>query len=615
MPMRRRKSSFGLVAILLVLGAAFATSSRADKKERVLFSFSGGADGGNPICDLVFDAHGNLYGTTNEGGDFGDGTVFKLTPAAKGYWGEWSETVLHSFHRNGKDGAKPFAGVVFDKGGNLWGTTQVGGANNDGGTVFELSPGANGTWSETVISLEHAQPFGTLIFDKVGNIYGTTRSDPRNMGTGAGTIFKLTRASNGTWSLTTLYAFKKAAYQFMRASPSIDAEMSMAGLIFDAAGNLYGTSWAGGYNTAGSDGTIFILMHGANGTWEEGGLHNFNCNANSGDGCRPMTALIMDAHGNLFGTAGGGTYGSGIVFELSRNAEAKWHETVLHTFNHDIDGSGPQCRMLFDKAGNLYGITWGTVFELSPGPNGIWSETIVHKFSPDGTEGNTPQAGLIFDSQGNLYGTTTRGGGDPGTPGHGVVFEILTGSASEASSDDQTSSPADPPGGADSAVLSNVQVSPPSPQSPARTPAYTPSATPSSALSASASPAPSSATALRAADAVAGAWESDAYAGQTFHFKLDGNAIYVYGDQQQLLGTLQGKEKKGAIDVYQGLVQIPPVTDCPGGTGLMQIKSWNENRLDAKIETPVNTSAGITCGGVLGSGRFIPWQKVTFVKR
>ena len=110
-------------------------------------------------------------------------------------------------------------------------------------------------------------------------------------------------------------------------------------------------------------------------------------------------------------------------------------------------------------------------------------------------------------------------------------------------------------------------------------------------------------------------WQSAAYAGQTFRFKHDGDAIYVYGEQQGLLGTLQAKEKKGAIDMYQGLVQIAPVTQCPGGSGLMQIKNWNENRLDAKIEAPVNGAAGITCGGVLGSSWLIPWQKVTFVKR
>jgi predicted metal-binding protein len=121
--------------------------------------------------------------------------------------------------------------------------------------------------------------------------------------------------------------------------------------------------------------------------------------------------------------------------------------------------------------------------------------------------------------------------------------------------------------------------------------------------------------ATRAADSLAAIWQSDAYAGHSFRFRLEGSAIEVYGSQQEPLGTLQGKEKKGAIEEYQGLVQIPPVTQCPGGRGLMQIKSWNEDRLDAKIETPVRSSAGITCGGVLGSGRLIPWQKVTFVKR
>jgi peroxiredoxin len=161
------------------------------------------------------------------------------------------------------------------------------------------------------------------------------------------------------------------------------------------------------------------------------------------------------------------------------------------------------------------------------------------------------------------------------------------------------------------AVSSNVQPTPPpTPRRPASPAPSSPPPAPTPS-----SPAPSSPPAPQPADPLASVWQSAAYAGQTFRFKHDGDAIYVYGEQQGLLGTLQAKEKKGAIDMYQGLVQIAPVTQCPGGSGLMQIKSWNENRLDAKIETPVNGAAGITCGGVLGSSWLIPWEKVTFVKR
>jgi peroxiredoxin len=127
-------------------------------------------------------------------------------------------------------------------------------------------------------------------------------------------------------------------------------------------------------------------------------------------------------------------------------------------------------------------------------------------------------------------------------------------------------------------------------------------------------PAPSSPPAPQATDPLASTWQSDAFAGQAFHFRLNGNAIEVYGSQQEPLGVLQAKEKKGVIDVYQGLVQVGPLTQCPGGRGLMQIKAWNDSRLDARIETPLNGPGGTTCGGVMGTGRLVRWQQVTFVK-
>jgi uncharacterized repeat protein (TIGR03803 family) len=608
--MHGRKSTMILIATLIGLAGAFVANSQTANNERVLYSFSGGADGGQPLSELVFDAHGNLYGTTHDGGDFGDGTVFELTPASNGYWGEWSEKVLHSFHRDGKDGAHPTAGVVFDKEGNLWGTTENGGADLDphftnGGTVFELSLGPNGTWSETVFSFPHAYIQSGLIFDKAGNIYGTTRTDPRASGTGDGTVFKMARASNGKWTLTTLYAFRlENPYS---GNPNWnDGSGPAAGLIFDAADNLYGTTPMGSGGTPLTDGTVFKLTRGSNGMWAETVLHNFNFRA--GDAGGPRTDLIMDSHGNLYGTGGGGAFGVGSVFELSTGSNGKWAETILYNFNdkNDTTGDGlaPHCRLVFDKAGNLYGTTsggghglGGTVFKLSPGQNGKWSMTVLHTFARDGTEGDASQAGLIFDAQGNLYGTTSRGGGDRNTPGHGAVFAILASSGPADSSDVQTAPPparSNPVSSADSA---NVQTAPLSAPAPA--------------MSNSANSPP----AHQPADPLASIWQSASYAGQTFRFKLDGDAIYVYGEQQELLGTLQAKEKKGAIDMYQGLVQIAPVTQCPGGRGLMQIKSWNENRLDAKIETPVNGADGTTCGGVLGSGRLIPWQKVTFVKR
>jgi uncharacterized repeat protein (TIGR03803 family) len=308
--------------------------------------------------------------------------------------------------------------------------------------------------------------------------------------------------------------------------------------------------------------------------------------------------LVIDAAGNLYGATdeGGNCTVSGcagIVYKLAPDANGAWTETVLHSFNafstHNKDGAAPIGRLVIDGAGNLYGTTpsggpglGGTVFRLAPDANGAWTETVLCSFdvpgghvSQQGTHGYSPQAGLIFDAAGNLYGTAKSFGSQ--FTQHGLVFEIPAGSGHAASSNDKFA---------------------PSPAAPSH-----------------ANPAPSSPTAAEGTDPLASIWQSDAYVGQTFRFKLEGNAIYVYGEQQELLGTLDGKEKKGAIDVYQGLVKIAPVTQCPGGRGLMQIKSWSQNRLDAKIETPVNTSEGVSCGGVLGSGRLVPWQKVTFVKR
>ena len=226
-------------------------------------------------------------------------------------------------------------------------------------------------------------------------------------------------------------------------------------------------------------------------------------------------------------------------------------------------------------------------------------------------------------------GTVSHAYGNNGYPDavivgrDGLIKSAVGGVHAKMLDDAIGSALAEPP----SAVASNVLPPPlPAPASPAKpvpsspppAPSSSPKPVPSSpppAPSSPTKPAPSSPPAPQPADPLASVWQSVAYAGQTFHFKLDGVAIDVYGSQQELLGTLQGKGKNGAIDMYQGLVRISPVTQCPGGSGLMQIKTWNENRLDAKIETPVSPAGGITCGGVLGSGKLIPWQKVTFVKR
>ncbi len=423
--MHSRKSLIGLnTALAVVVGFLIATASlRAVGQERVLHAFND-RDGLGLDAGVIFDAAGNLYGTTlGGGGDACDcGTVFKLSLGTNG---KWNRTVLHRF--NGKDGSAPFASVISDAAGNLYGTTWLGGrsvppCNSDCGVVFELSPGANGKWSETVLhnfnGSDGSEPVAGVIFDAAGNLYGTTSAGGTKSCCGFGTVFKLSPSANGKWTETVLHRF----------NGNEGANLN-AGVIFDAAGNLYGTT----YSFTDGMSTVFRLTPGANGKWTHAVLHTFNSGYSG-----IYASVTLDAEGNLYGvTAGGGAYGAGTVFELSPAANGKWAETTLHDFNGS-DGTAPYGSLIFDARGNLYGTTsvggakpcctYGTVFKLSPGANGKWTETVLHSFN--GYDGQNPFFGhLTFDTAGNLYGTTRMGGNlkaCQGFEGHGcgVVFEI-----------------------------------------------------------------------------------------------------------------------------------------------------------------------------------------------
>ena len=274
--------------------------------ETVLHNFGNGTDGAYPSGGLVFDAAGNLYGTTPDGGTYscfgggGCGTVFELTPAAGG---SWTEQVLHNF--NGvTDGYQPVAGLIFDAAGNLYGTTAGGGP---GGTVFELTPTGDGNWTEEVlhtfgIGTDGAVPTAALVFDAAGNLYGTTYHGGTNNScvyTGCGTVFELTY-SGGTWWYQVLHNFGSGS----------DGYWPQANLIVDAAGNLYSTTFQGGTH---GEGTVFEVTPGSGGRWTEQVLHSFN----GADGYWPWAGLIFDAAGNLYGTTNrGGAYEAGTIFEL-----------------------------------------------------------------------------------------------------------------------------------------------------------------------------------------------------------------------------------------------------------------------------------------------------------
>ena len=424
--MRGKRLSIGLRALAIFAMTLLVTSTWAatDWNEKLLHSFNNnGVDGANPFAGLIGDAAGNLYGTTGYGGTYNWGTVFKLTPQAGG---GWTETVLHSF--SGGDGADPLAGLISDAVGNLYGTTWGGGTGSNCGTggcgtVFELSPTAGGGWTETVLhnfdnnGADGVDPSAGLIFDAGGNLYGTTQLG----GTyDNGTVFKVSPGEGG-WTETVLHSF---------GSINNDGGTPSAGLIFDAAGNLYGTTRGGGTYYYG---TVFELSPTAGGGWTETVLHNFG---NGTDGRYLSASLIFDAAGNLYGTtAAGGTgvntliqYVGGTAFELTPNGSGRWTEQVLYNFcpawPNCTDGETP-ARLIFDAAGNLYGTTGaggtyggGTVFELTPAGGGNWTEQVLHSFN--GTDGDAPSAGLIFDAAGNLYGATQGGG----TYGEGTVFEL-----------------------------------------------------------------------------------------------------------------------------------------------------------------------------------------------
>ncbi len=326
----------------------FGTVFKVDKAgtTTVLYSFTGGADGGFPLAGLVRDEAGNLYGTTRSGGDFGNGTVFRL----KGH----KETVLHSFTVE-PDGALPAGGLVRDEAGNLYGTTINGGAFASG-IVFKVDK--NG--AETVLynfcsqgnCTDGVGPSAGLIRDALGNLYGTTVSGGTSV-LGSGTVFKLDTKGVET----VLYNF----------SGGPDGGTPQAALVRDAAGNLYGTTSFGGdfdCDAALGCGTVFKLDTNL----EETVLHAFT---GGDDGALLFGSLVLDAAGNLYGTTEiNGASGYGTVFKLTKRGRL----TVLHSFNN-LDGAFPQSALLRDRDGTLYGTTesggdlncdCGTVFKLTP---------------------------------------------------------------------------------------------------------------------------------------------------------------------------------------------------------------------------------------------------------
>jgi len=423
----KKLSTASIGALVILTMVLFGTVTHAAAEDDiVLHSFKNNhIDGIAPYAGLIADTGGNLYGTTYSGGAYNGGTVFKLAPKSGG---GWTESVLHSFG-NGTDGAFPSGGLVFDKTGNLYGTTFQGNGADDAGIVFELSPSTGGAWTETVLHVfgsgaDGAKPSGSLVFDAFGNLYGTTQAGGTGSCPTCGTVFELSPMVGGGWTESVIYTFH-----------SLDGYSPNGSLILDASGNLYGLTFFGGIGIG--EGSAFELVQTQPGVWKKKILHSFG-NV-SADGQEPVGGLVVDSSGNLYGTLsiGGssttcGDNGCGAVFELSPKGKGNWGEKILHNFaNHGVDGYEPYAGLVLDASGNLYGSTQhggsggncvdgcGTVFKLAP-KDGSWSEKVLHEFSNSGEDGYLPQAGLLVGPSGKLYGTALGGGAD----NSGVVFEL-----------------------------------------------------------------------------------------------------------------------------------------------------------------------------------------------
>jgi uncharacterized repeat protein (TIGR03803 family) len=348
-------------------GAVFELTRNG--KETVRYSFTGGSDGGYPESPLIEDSHGNLYGTTSEGGTDNLGTVFRLTPAGK-------ESVLHSF-TGGSDGNGPQAGLIADAAGNLYGTTQAGGYAGYG-VVFEITrKGVEHVLYAFKGSPDGAYPLSSLIADSAGNLYGTTlgggvQSD--YCGVGCGTVFEMTPTGRNKWSETAIYSFQGNAN---------DTTNPWAGVIADNAGNLYGTATEGGnYNDCnfGGCGGVFELSPGGNGAWTETVVYAFQ---SMKDGDTPYGGLVRDSAGNLYGTTFSGP-------------------------------TSPNC--------SFYGC--GSAYEIAADGK----ESVLRAFKGGANDAANSSANLILDYKGNLYGTSEAGGGgdcdDEGQLGCGTVFRL-----------------------------------------------------------------------------------------------------------------------------------------------------------------------------------------------
>jgi len=402
--------SSGPRTLVIVLGLLLLLSPDVwpESSYRVLHSFGAEGDGAVPAGTLALGSDGALYGTTGGGdtgckGGYSRGTIFELT---KGLSGEWDEDILYCFAGQYIDGF-PDSGLSIDAQGNLYGTSA--GGPNDLATVYQLMP-AEGGWTLSLLYDLGAGPGVTL--DKTGDIFG-------EMGIGkhkGGAMAELSPSLEG-WVYTQLYSFC-SEYDCK------DGYEPLFPPIWDGAGDLFGTTYYGGVVGC-SCGVAYEMTPKPTGKWEYHVLHRFGSFPK--DGLGPAAGLAIDSSGALYGnTVYGGPHKNGTIFKLAYIG-GRWKETLLYGFPNCSIGCLPNGTMVFDQAGNLYGVNsggmvcdgigCGVVFKMTPQVNGTWRYSVVHKFN--GEDGAGP-VGVIIDEQGNLFGTTSRGG----TYNAGVAFEI-----------------------------------------------------------------------------------------------------------------------------------------------------------------------------------------------
>ncbi|MGA2003968.1 MAG: choice-of-anchor tandem repeat GloVer-containing protein [Terriglobales bacterium] len=394
----------GIVVLAFLL---FSISSGWSSTQQVLYTFTGGLDGGTPyLAGVTFDQSGNLYGVTQHGGAYGMGTVYQLTPSPTG---PWTETVIYNFIGS-PDGAQPQGGLVFDELGNLYGTAAIYGPS-DCGTLFKLSPSESG-WTFTILHAftggkDGCNPQGDLYFIRDPNFGDTVQGTTADGGRGAqGAAFEI--YTSGT---------QYSVDPFLKASGIWPGGLSACGFAF------CGTASTGG---KGGAGTLFF-WYGGDGNVAL--MHAFTMSDKAG--YSPMGDLTLNA-GLVYGTtAYGGVGGYGAVYQLTpvyKQNGMGWKIVTLHGFSsHGTDGYSPWAGVIFDGAGNLYGTTqWGgtgagagTVYRLTPGAKNKWSETLLYSFNGE-QDGGVPTGALVFDNAGNLYGTTSSGG----AYNQGVVYKV-----------------------------------------------------------------------------------------------------------------------------------------------------------------------------------------------